>query len=205
MIHNHYRVIVFDLGNVLIPFDYSLAARELNIIEAGLGDKFLNSYNSMYGVHRSFERGDITNEEFLNQMLEMCDHIIDAETFCRIYSCIFRIDEDMVRLVKTLKAKYKVVLLSNTNEIHRKYYYGNLEFMDIFDKIVLSYEVGAVKPESAIYREVENFTGYKPSEHIFIDDVEAYTAGAKAMGWDAIQFEGYDLLVEQLKKRGIIN
>ena len=60
------------------------------------------------------------------------------------------------------------------------------------------------QPEKEIYKVVEAYTQKPSSEHIFIDDIKEYVEGAKQCGWDAIQFVGYQNLVEELKKRKIL-
>lgn len=199
-----YSVIVFDLGNVLIPFDYNIMINRLELVEEGLGKKFMEYYKENYSLHRSFERGEISSEEFIKTMLHPCNGSIDNETFCRYYSEIFRVNEDVAALLPELKKKYKVVLLSNTNSIHREYGYKQYEFFRHFDKLILSHIVGAVKPEPEIYKAVEEFTKMPPEEHIFIDDVAEYVEGARKMGWDAVQFRGYEKLLEDLKSREIL-
>lgn len=199
-----YSVIVFDLGNVLIPFDYSIMTGRLDKIEQGLGKKFFDFYRENYQLHRSFERGDMTNEAFIEKMLSACGPAIDGTTFCRYYSEIFRENEEVTALLPELKKKYQLVLLSNTNEIHLEYGYKHYGFLKHFDKLILSFEAKAVKPEPDIYRAVENFTGKLPEEHIFIDDVEEYVEGARKMGWDAVQFTGFSQLKKDLEERGII-
>ncbi|MBZ0200782.1 MAG: HAD hydrolase-like protein, partial [Ignavibacteriaceae bacterium] len=180
--NRNYSVIVFDLGNVLIPFDYSIAVDKLNKIESGLGDNFIKLYKDNYHLHRAFERGDMSEHEFIDSMLKLVDYKIDAETFCEYYSKIFAVNEDVAALLPVLKQKYTVVLLSNSNSIHQKYGYRHYEFFKHFDKLFLSHEVNAVKPEEKIYRTVEAYTKKPSDEHIFIDDVEEYTTGAKKIG-----------------------
>jgi putative hydrolase of the HAD superfamily len=94
--------------------------------------------------------------------------------------------------------------MSNTNWIHHEYAWGKYEFINLFDKLVLSYEVRSVKPEPDIYKAVEAFTGRSPAEHIFIDDIAEYAEAAKALGWDAIQFINNEQLVKELSNRGIL-
>ena len=110
-----YSAIVFDLGKVLIPFDYSPAINKLNQIEGGLGDRFIEFYKSNYHFHRDFERGNISENEFVSKMLEVVDHKIDAETFKKYYADIFSVDEDVISLLPILKNDYKLFLLSNTD------------------------------------------------------------------------------------------
>lgn len=197
------KAIVFDLGNVLLPFDYSIAVKRINSIEENLGEVFLSFYKANYELHRSFERGDLPEEKFISTMLDAMQNKIDAETFCKIYSEIFTINQNVASLLPKLKQNYKLVLLSNTNAIHKKYGWEQYEFIKYFDKLILSHEVNAVKPEEKIYKAVEEFTGLQPEEHVFIDDILEYVNGAKKLGWDGIQFLGYENLVEELLKRGI--
>lgn len=197
------KVIVFDLGNVLIPFDYSIAVKRLNAIEENLGELFLSFYKANYEVHRSFERGDLSKEKFISLMLNALSNKIDEETFYKIYSEIFTVNENVTSLLPKLKQNYKLVLLSNTNAIHKKYGWEQYEFIAHFDKLILSHEVNAVKPEEKIYKFVEAFTGLQPDEHVFIDDILEYVNGAKKLGWDGIQFLGHKNLIEELQKRNI--
>ncbi len=196
-------VVVFDLGNVLIPFDYDLIIKKLNAISEGLGDKFYKLYKENYHLHREFERWEISTEGFINTMLDWLDNKVTAEEFCKLYSDIFTVNEQTTSLLPNLKEKYKLVLLSNTNYIHQKYGWEQYDFLKHFDKLILSHEVGAIKPEEKIYKAVEDFTGQPAGAHIFIDDIAEYAQGARDMGWSAIQFTGYGDLIIELKKAGI--
>ena len=199
-----YSVIVSDLGNVLLPFDYKFGVKKLELIESGLGNQFLEYLESNYDLHRKFERGDISTEEFLKIMLTALENKVTEGEFLKIYSQIFTVNDGLVKLYTELAKKYRLVLMSNTNWIHYEYGWGKYDFLKIFDKMVLSYEIHAVKPEPEIFKAVENFTGCPPEEHIFIDDISEYAEAAKSRGWDAVQFITNDQLVNDLKERGII-
>jgi glucose-1-phosphatase len=199
-----YSVIVFDLGNVLIPFDYDIVLNKLNDIDNGLGNKFWKYYHDNYEIHRKFERGDLPEEEFIKIMLKVVENKIDKKTFCEYYSCVFTENREVSALLPLLKEKYTLVLLSNTNSIHREFGWKNYEFLKYFDKLILSHEVNALKPEEKIYRTVEAYTKKPSAEHIFIDDVEEYVNGAKSCGWDGIQFKNAEQLICDLKTREII-
>ncbi|MDZ7625364.1 MAG: HAD family phosphatase [Ignavibacteriaceae bacterium] len=204
MKNRKYSAIVFDLGKVLIPFDYTPAINKLNQIEKGLGDKFIEFYKSNYHFHRDFERGKISETEFVDKMLEVVDHKIDAETFKKYYADIFSLNEDVISLLPILKKDYKLFLLSNTDSIHQKYGWQKYEFLKYFDKLILSHEVGSVKPEERIYRAVEKASGLPSEEHFYIDDIQEYVDAAIKLGWDAVVFEGYNTLIADLHKREII-
>ena len=204
MMKRKYSVIVFDLGNVLIPFDYNILIKKLDAVKPGLGKHFVDTYFANYEFHRDFERGKISNEIFIKRMLEILDHSIDGDTFCNFFSSIFKLNEEVAALLPVLKNKYKLILLSNTNSIHQKYGWEHYEFLKYFDGLILSHEIGAVKPEEKIYRAVEKSSGSPAEEHIFIDDIEEYVNAAKSFSWDGVHFKGYNILIEELKLRDII-
>lgn len=198
-----YSVIVFDLGMVILPFDYNIALERLEKTEKGFGVNYLNHFKSNYETHRQFERGDISEDEFLNRTIHIFNGKIDKETFYKIYSEIFTLNKNVADLLPELKKKYRLMLLSNTNPIHYRYWI-NYGFVKNFEKLFLSHEVRSVKPEEKIYKAVESYTKLPPEVHIFIDDISEYVQAAKNRGWDAIQFTGYENLVEELKTRLII-
>jgi HAD superfamily hydrolase (TIGR01549 family) len=203
MKNRKYSAIVFDLGNVLIPFDFKKALIKLDQVENGLGDRFNNYFKANYHLHREFEKGKISEKDFIIRMLEIVDNKIDESTFCKYYADIFSLNEDVISLLPVLKKNYKLFLLSNTDSIHKKYGWEKYEFLKYFDKLILSFEVGSVKPEEKIYRAVEEASGFSSSEHLFIDDIQEYVDGAKNIGWDAVQFVNYQKLLNDLKERNI--
>jgi putative hydrolase of the HAD superfamily len=203
MTQRKYSAIVFDLGNVLIPFDYSRTIERINTVEPGLGDRFYEFYRLNYNIHRDFERGKITEEKFINKMLSAMSNKIDADTFCDYYSDIFTLNEDVISLLPKLKKSYDLFLLSNTDSIHKKYRWEKYDFLKYFDDIILSFEVGSVKPEERIYSEVENASGFSSEEHFYIDDIQEYVDVAKKIGWDAVLFENYSQLIRDLRERKI--
>src|ERR1035437_5775352 len=204
MSNRKYPVIVSDLGNVILPFNYETAVNKLELIEKGLGHKFLTYLKSNYELHKKNERGDITSGEFIRIMVRALDYKVSQEEFCNIYSKIFVVNEPLVSLLAELHKKYTLILLSNTNKIHRDYSWGNYPFLKYFDKLILSYEVHAVKPEPEIYKAVEAFTQIPPENHLFIDDIAEYAEAAKKMGWDAIQYINFKKLEMELTKRKIL-
>jgi glucose-1-phosphatase len=199
-----YSAIVFDLGQVLLRFDYKYFVEKVNRHKAGIGERFLEHYKNNYEVHRDFEKGLISEKYFISRMLEFLDHTIDEETFSKYWSDIFSFNDDVITLLPVLKKNYKLYLISNTNSIHKKYGYQNYEFLKLFDKLILSHEVKFIKPEKEIYLEVQKVSGFPSEEHIFVDDILEYVDAAKSLGWDGIQFVGYEDLVMNLNQRNIL-
>jgi putative hydrolase of the HAD superfamily len=199
-----YSVIVFDLGNVLINFDYKIAVEKFDKMEPNLGKKFFEHHKNNYHIHRAFEKGLIREEEFIRIALSGVDHKVDSDTFAKIYSDIFTPNNDVISLLLILKNKFKLILLSNTDPLHKKYGWEKYEFLSLFDHLVLSFEVGSVKPEEKIYKAVEEFSKLTPQEHLYIDDIAEYADAAKKLGWDAIQFLSYEQLLEEFQSRNIL-
>jgi len=199
-----YSVIVFDLGNVLLPFDYNILIKKLDSVKEGSGKHFVDTYFANYEFHRDFERGKISEEKFIERMLEILDHSIDGETFCNYFSSVFKQNKEVTALLPVLKKNYTLILLSNTNSIHEKYGWEYYDFLKYFNDLILSHKIGAVKPEEKIYRAVEKSSGSPAEEHIFVDDIEEYVNAAKSFGWDSIHFKGYNSLVRDFRFRGII-
>lgn len=197
------KIIVSDLGNVLIPFDYQIAIDRFNTVEVGLGEKFADFAAKNYDLHRAFERGDIAENEFIDRMLSAVDNRVDRETFCRFYSEIFTENFGVTEILPRLKQRFRLVLLSNTNGVHQRFGWQHYTFLHHFEKLILSHEIGSVKPEEKIYRAVESYTGALPEEHIFIDDVLAYAEGARKCGWDAIHYTDPASLKNELAKRDL--
>lgn len=200
----HYSVVVFDLGNVLLPFDYKVILDKLDKVERGLGEKFAVFYKDNYDIHRKFERGELSSDEFADIILGVLEHKVGKEEFFELYSRIFTVNEELVAVLPALKKNYRLVLLSNTNAVHQKYGWQDNKFLTLFDKLVLSHEVRAVKPEEKIYQAVETYTQVAPDEHFYVDDIAEYVDGGRKMGWDAVRFVGNAELFVDFQKRGII-
>ncbi|MBZ0179402.1 MAG: HAD hydrolase-like protein [Ignavibacterium sp.] len=197
------KVIVFDLGNVLIPFDFEKIKTALNKIDMGMGDHYAQIFEKNKEYFKNFEKGKIIESDFISQNLKWLDNKFDGEKFCEIFSDMFELNEKTISLLPRLKKYYRLILLSNTNSIHKKFGWEKYEFLCYFEKLILSHEVGALKPEKEIYNAVMDFTRESATSHLFIDDIYDYAAAAKKLGWDAIHFKNYEMLVDELKDRNI--
>ena len=200
----NYTTIVFDLGNVLIPFDHNRWVTNFNKIEEGLGNLMISKFRENHDLQMKYEGGKISDAEFINICLDWLGNKVSEEQFCESFSDMFNFNQNVIDLLPVLKKRYQLVLLSNTCNIHKEYEWGKYSFIDYFDKLILSHEVGAVKPEKKIYKAVENYTDEPPNHHIFIDDIRDYVIAAKNLGWDGIQFVGYENLLNEFKSRGIL-
>lgn len=128
---------------------------------------------------------------------------IDKEKMAQELKLFAKPDLRMISLVKDLRTRHHVYLLSNCIEGLMERYFEGTDFFDCFDKMYRSYELGMVKPYDEIYRFVMYDLPFRPSKALFFDDNPRNLPGAEKAGMEAILFEGIDAMLEELHKRGI--
>ena len=117
---------------------------------------------------------------------------------------IFRPNPDVCALLPVLKPHYRLLLGSNTNELHAVQF--RRQFADVlrrFDHLVLSFEVGVRKPRAGIFENCQRLAGCPPQECLFIDDLPANVEGARACGWHGIVYTGIEDLRARMAALGI--
>ena len=197
-----YKTVIFDLGRVLVHFDFKRGYRALEGLcphEAAAIPKLLAGT----GLVEQFETGLVEPRDFVAEISRVLDLNVDYQRFCEIWSSIFTDTLLPESMLEGLKARYRLLLLSNTNAIHFAMIRRNYPLLRHFDDLILSYEVKAMKPQPAIYRAAIERARCEPGECFYTDDIAEYVAGAQAMGIDAVQFEGAERLTEEMKMRGI--
>ena len=202
-VKNKYSTIVFDLGNTVIRFDHNISAKKIaslfHLDSKKIYDIFFDSE-----ITRAFEKGAISPREFHARASALLGIKLPYSDFVKIWNDIFWEDEGACRLARELKnLKYRLFLLSNVNRLHFEYIEKKFDIIKIFDELILSFVVGAMKPERAIFDDVIRRAGGDKSEILYIDDREDLIKEAAAMGIDSIRFEGADKLKETMAERGI--
>jgi len=201
--HKEYSVIVFDLGNTLIRFDHNISAKKIaNLCRLDSGKIYDNFFDSE--LTRAFERGEVSPREFYSRACHLLNIKIPYKDFVTIWNDIFWEDEGSCRLARKLKeSAYRLFLLSNVNRLHFEWIKKKFDIINIFDEVVLSFMVGAMKPDRIIFDHVVTLSGRDKSELLYIDDREDLIKEAKLLGIDSIRYEGAEKLAEALKERGI--
>ncbi|MBE0604440.1 MAG: HAD family phosphatase [Deltaproteobacteria bacterium] len=197
------RGVIFDFGNVICSFDVGRFLARLQRW-SGLPVETLREKVYGSGLHSRFERGDVSPGEFHRLVESMTGAGVPAEEFARGFVDIFAPIESTRALIRGLKGKVRLGLLSNTNELHFRRHIRNEPVFPLFDTVTLSYEIGALKPEPAIYRDALGKLSLPPEECVFIDDIEAYAEGAKAVGIRGIRFTGGEKLLSDLAGLGVV-
>jgi glucose-1-phosphatase len=198
------KAVIFDLGRVIVPFDFSRVYSGLAPL-CGTPAAEIRQTVLETDLIQQLERGEIEPRDFLGTLSGLLRFETSYENFSSIWCSIFD-SETLIQeeLLSGLGRNYPLVLLSNTNAIHFRMIRENYPLLRQFHSFVLSHEVGAMKPSPLIYRKAVEATGCRPEECFFTDDMPEYVEGAKQMGIDAVQFESSAQIEAELRKRGVV-
>ena len=178
-------VVVFDLGKVLVDFDYSIAVRRFaERSEAGMEEieRLVNS-----PIQIQYESGKITTNEFFEAIRDGAGFRGDRAEFVSIFADIFSPMETMIGFFEQLKPfGIPTCVFSNTNEIAIGHIREGFPFYSLFDNYVLSYEEGGMKPDEPIYDVVEQRTGESGAAILYIDDRAENIETGQGRGWQTI-------------------
>ncbi len=197
------KTLIFDLGRVIVPFDFHRGYRAMEPLcaydAAGIPARLATT-----DLVERFETGLIEPEPFVDQLSSLLELRVTYPEFREMWSSIFLPDTLIPdSLIAGLKKRYRLLLLSNTNAIHFEMIRERYPILRHFDEYVLSYQVGAMKPGALIYERALERAACKPEECFFTDDMEAYVKAARTHGIDAVQFLDNRQLEAELVKRGV--
>jgi len=197
------RTLLIDLGNVLLFFSHErMCVQIAQACQASLAD--LEQILFKGQLQRRFEQGQVSEEGFRQVLEAELGRTLDAEALRRAGSDIFSLNEPMVPLLDRWKRNgYRLVLLSNTCITHYEWVLEHFDLLHRFDECVLSYRVGAVKPDEAIFRAALEAIQCPPEECFYTDDIEEYVAGGRSFGLRAEVFRDVPTLMCQLEALGV--
>ena len=176
------RCVLSDLGRVIIHFDNNIFFEKIASYSSLSKREIAELAFTHSSPRKAFDRGDITAEEFYNQATTILEAKIDYDKFFSIYNDVFSLNPQILEILKKLKGKYRLVLLSNTDVMRFGFVKKKFPEIMIFDAYVLSYEVGAMKPHPRIYEEALKKAGVEARECVFIDDIEENIEAARKLG-----------------------
>ena len=197
------KAIVFDIGNVIITFDNNIFLKEISKFT----NKSVSELNEIIynppDLPIKLETGLISGDEFFKEIVKKCNLSISKSQFMKAYTNIYAPIQTTFDLIKRLKHKYKLGLLSNTAEWQHEYGMKPFKIFDLFDTATLSFEVKAMKPDKKIFLDALNKLNLEPEECVYIDDIKEYVNAANQMGIHGIHYTSHEKLVESLRKFNI--
>ena len=193
------KLFVFDLGNVILPFDNRQIAEKLHARSVMKGvspaDIFSYLFDLRCGSINGYEEGLSSSMEFFLDVRDRYKLRLEFEEFREIWNNIFRENFEVNEIIVYLKARcVPLFLLSNTNELHFTHIIERYPIVHLMDEWILSFEVGAKKPKKRIYDAIFEKTDVRRDQVFYIDDVEEYVELARGMGMKGLVFrEAEDL------------
>ncbi len=204
------KLFVFDLGNVILPFEHRQIAEKLHETSRiqdrfTPADMFRYMFDRDRGLVNPYEEGRMSSIDFFAKLRERYKLDLDFEEFKDIWNLIFSENTEVNNLILFLKKEgYPLFLLSNTNELHFSYIMERYPIVHSLDEWILSYEIGAKKPKQKIYDVIfEKNKDVKREEVLYIDDIPEYVEAAKGFGLQGLVFKDAKDVWELIRENSI--
>jgi len=199
---NERRVVLFDLGNVLVNIHPAAFTRHLGIDPATAYRKY---QKRILGIVKKYEAGLQTTDEYFNEMSDLFSGRYNSsllrEAMLKVIGAPVGGMEELVRLVAT---RYEIGVVSNTNELHFDYCRETFTTLRHFSKFYLSYKLSLLKPSALYYEAVLADLRVLPQSVFFVDDLEENVVGAKKSGMNGIQFVSPGQLEQDFKALALL-
>lgn len=185
--------IIFDLGGVLLDIDYNLTLEAFEKLGVAHFDT-MYSQSDADQLFQKLETGKISEENFYQEFGRFTGlHLSPEETRKAWNAMLLNFREESLQFLDNLSHRYKIFLLSNTNQIHidwfkNKFYETKREkpFDEYFSRAFYSCDIGLRKPDLECYEWVLNELSVEAGKTLFIDDSQGNIEGAKKAGLQTI-------------------
>lgn len=179
---------LFDIGNVILFFDYQRFTRR---IEAECACPVAELLPSLAKEMQLLEGRSLPVDEFLERAFARIRYRGRREAFVCAWQEIFEPNQPVVDLIQGLGDQgHRLYLLSNTNQLHADYFLRQYPVFERFHGCVFSHEVGCAKPEPEIYQTAIRKLGLQPARTVYVDDLPANVEAGAAHGFIAVRYAG---------------
>jgi len=197
------KVAVFDLGKVLVDFDYGRAARKI-AARSAQGETGVRNLLDHSPLLFRYETGLLTRAQFYEEVCRGAGYRGKFDEFCAHFADIFWEIEPMIALHALLREHaLPTYIFSNTNDLAVEHIRARFPFFSNFTGYILSYEHGAMKPDAKLYDVVERATGQTGEAIVYLDDRAENVATAVARGWRGVVHEAPATSFAALKGMGL--
>ncbi len=199
--------LIFDFGNVVAFFDYTKACArfgsQLGLTGEAIRQRLMESGFPHLLVE--FESGQMEPEEFARNVMKLALVDFSYQEFVDHWQDIFSLNDSVAKLIEQLDATgYRLLLGSNTNILHSNHFRRQFaSTIDRFDHLVLSHEVGYMKPRPEFYAACAAAAGLPPGSCVFIDDLPENVDGARRAGLLALHYVDTPTLAADLARLGV--
>lgn len=202
---NSINLILFDLGNVLFPINFS----RINAFVRDNSKIYSEQHFKLFYKQSefiAFEKGKIDEQDFLKFVNAYWSLNLSYSDFYKWWNSIYEEEHpQMKNLLLQVKSNYRIAGLSNTNITHQQEWQNRYkDLLSLFEKVYCSHELLYSKPENEIYKLTHEQLNCPAEEILFLDDKEENVEVAMRYGFQAIQVIGYDEICVALKSKNLI-
>ena len=193
------QAIVFDLGKVLVDFDYGRAAANVATRSRLPADEIRALLDQTPLLHE-YETGLLTTAQFREQVGQAIGFDGTPEQFAALFADMFTPIREMIALHDELVRRgVPTFAFSNTNELAIQFIRRAYPFYGKFTGTVLSYEEGAMKPTDRIYAVVEQRTWHRGDRLLYLDDRLENVEQARQRGWQTVHHVSAETTVQAVR------
>ena len=188
--------IIFDIGNVLINYDFEIFFERLGY------KRYERSLKEAHDPIFAFECGKLETEDFLKRLQAIYKPDMDAEEFKYAWCDVFWANNELLDIVPQLVKDHRLMILSNNDELHFPYIWDKYKKLHVFDmeNVMITSRLGFIKPDIRVFQETEQIYDFNWKESIFIDDVKENNEVARKMGATAIWHQNNTQTIQALEK-----
>jgi len=192
---------LFDIGNVLLAFDFLPALNSLK------GDKSHSEvFEKILQAKDDFESGKLSTAQYLPMIRKWLDFSGSDNEIISAWNSVFTEITQTFQLAEHLRDQgHRLILFSNINPIHARFCTEKYRLLEKFDRAVFSFEIGAIKPEDAFFTRAFDTFSIIPENTIYIDDLPKNVEVGKRHGLNAFcyDFHKHHELLDWLKQQNI--
>jgi putative hydrolase of the HAD superfamily len=178
--------ILFDLSGVVVkwifvnPDGYTVNSRFFNV--ETFADLFFTK------DHHEYCLGHLSHEQLVERFIKRKKLDLSVDEYNELVKNDVTPNVGMLPLIEALSKKYKIAIATNEGTLHTKYKIEGSGVMPYLSKIIASYRIHEVKPDTAFYKRTLEMIEAKPEECIFIDDKQENVDAANSIGMKGILF-----------------
>lgn len=197
------KAITFDLDGVY--FINGKSNFISNLVKLGVSEEeakrvFLQSDQ----MNHKYKEGKMTDGEYWTWASKEWKLTKTPQELIDLLISGYEVDDKVVKVVKKVRLNgYKTLICTNNFPARINGLQERFKFLDDFDGMAISYEVGSSKPDSKIYQKLIEVSGVSANEIVYADDNGENISEAKKLGINAFFYEGFDKFLEKLKELGV--
>ena len=196
------EAVFLDLGNVLAFHDDAVLFRRLSDWGGAPPEQIRER---MLALWEPINRGTLAGQELRRAVCRAAgsETPMASGPFFDLWNCHFRIHQDLLPMVETLLGQVKVLLLSNTNEMHWRFVRPLIPQFERFAGFVVSCDLLLAKPDPEIYQVALERAGVAPGNTAYFDDIPRFVEAACALGIHGRVFTDAPTFRAQLAELGV--